>query len=85
MEAAFFTTQQELDPDLAWSRLNQLIADGKESEARDDQDFWETSGMVEVPEENKGGKSAWLITVQAHSLETDGYSEGGQVVLARPV
>ena len=85
MDAAFFTTQQELDPDLAWSRLNQLIADGKESEARDDQDFWETSGMVEVPEENKNGKSAWLITVQAHSLETDGYSEGGQVVLARPV
>ena len=41
--------------------------------------------MVEVPEENKNGKSAWLITVQAHSLETDGYSEGGQVVLARPV
>jgi|GEM_PF-2702467 len=85
MEAAFFTTQQELDPDLAWSRLNQLIADGKESEARDDQDFWETSGMVEVPEENRNGKSAWLITVQAHSLETDGYSEGGQVVLARPL
>lgn len=85
MAPAFFTTQETLDPDLAWSRLNQLIADGKESEARDDQDFWETSGMVEVPEENRNGKSAWLITVQAHSLETDGYSEGGQVVLARPI
>jgi len=84
MELAFVTTMQDLDPDLAWSKLNQMIANGEEDKARDDSDFWETSGMVEVPEENRHDKSAWLITVQAHSLSTDGYGEGGQVVLARP-
>ena len=40
--------------------------------------------MIEVPSEGKTGRAAYLITVQAHSLKTDGYGEGGQVLLCRP-
>ena len=61
-----------------------LIGAEGEKKARDDSSFWETSGMIEVPAENAGGRSAYLVTVQAHSLETDGYGEGGQVLLCRP-
>ncbi len=84
VQMAFETTQGELDAEIAWPSLNKMIADGKEADARDDSDFWETSGIIEVTGLNANGRSAWLITVQAHSLDTDGYGGGGQVLLARP-
>ena len=86
MKLAFLTEMGKHDPALDWKQLSALIASGAEGEkkARDDSSFWETSGMIEVPAENAGGRSAYLVTVQAHSLETDGYGEGGQVLLCRP-
>jgi len=86
IKLAFLTEMGKHDPDLDWKALSAQIASGAEGEkkARDDSDFWETSGMIEVPSEGKTGRSAYLITVQAHSLKTDGYGEGGQVLLCRP-
>jgi glycerophosphoryl diester phosphodiesterase len=86
IKLAFVTEMGKHDPELDWKALNALIASGADGEkkARDDSAFWETSGMIEVPAENKNGRAAYLITVQAHSLKTDGYGEGGQVLLCRP-
>ena len=74
------------DPELDWKVLSAAIASGPEGEkkARNDSDFWETSGMIEVPSESANGRAAYLITVQAHSLKVDGYGNGGQVLLCRP-
>ncbi len=86
IKLAFLTDMARHDPDLDWKVLSAAIASGPEGEkkARDDSDFWETSGIIEAPVENKGGRSAYLVTVQAHSLEVEGYGAGGQVVLCRP-
>ncbi|HVO01570.1 MAG TPA: hypothetical protein VMT54_05175 [Candidatus Cybelea sp.] len=86
IKLAFLTEMGKHDPDLDWKKLSALIASGADGEkkARDDSDFWETSGMIEVPAESTNGRAAYLITVQAHSLKTDGYGEGGQILLCRP-
>jgi glycerophosphoryl diester phosphodiesterase len=86
IKLAFLTDMAAHDPKLDWKVLSAAIASGPEGEkkARDDSDFWETSGMIEVPAENKDGRSAYLVAIQAHSLEVEGYGAGGQVVLCRP-
>jgi hypothetical protein len=86
IKLAFLTEMGKHDPALDWKVLSAAIASGPEGEkkARDDSDFWESSGMIEVPTENQDGRSAYLITVQAHSLEVEGYGAGGQVLLCRP-
>jgi hypothetical protein len=86
IKLAFLTEMGKHDADLDWKALNVLIAGGADGEkkARDASAFWETSGMIEVPGDSRNGRAAYLITVQAHSLKTDGYGEGGQVLLCRP-
>jgi glycerophosphoryl diester phosphodiesterase len=86
IKLAFLTEMGKHDPDLDWAVLSKLIASGPDGEnkARNDSDFWETSGMIEVPSESANGRAAYLITVQAHSLKVEGYGAGGQVLLCRP-
>lgn len=45
---------------------------------------WETSGIVEIPGA-KGGRSAYLFDVQAHSIRDPRYVEGGQLLIALPL
>ncbi len=82
-EIVFELNMVRHDPQVDWERLNAFIDEGEEEEARD-AEFWEASGMIEVPGESRGGKPAYLIGVQASSLVPSGVVEGGQVVLARP-
>jgi hypothetical protein len=86
IKLAFLTEMAKHDPALDWKVLSAAIASGPDGEkkARDDSDFWETSGMIEVPAESIAGRAAYLITVQAHSLKVEGYGAGGQVLLCRP-
>jgi glycerophosphoryl diester phosphodiesterase len=81
---AFLTNQAQHDPALSWDALDQLIAAGNESVARDDFGFWETSGQIEVLAESRNGRSAYLIGVQAHSFKPSGFEAGGQIVLCKP-
>ncbi|HEY9751502.1 MAG TPA: calcium-binding protein, partial [Coleofasciculaceae cyanobacterium] len=45
---------------------------------------WETSGIIDVPG-GSSNRSAYLFDVQAHTVPSKRYVEGGQLVLAVPV
>jgi hypothetical protein len=81
---AFYLNEAEHDPTLDWGNLQQMIDSGNEETARDEFDFWEASGMVEVEPEDVGNRSAFLVAVQAHSIKPSGYDEGAQLLLCRP-
>jgi alkaline phosphatase len=46
--------------------------------------FWETSGIIEINPNSLPGKSSYLFDVQAHSIPSSKYVEGGQLMLAVP-
>lgn len=81
---AFLSNAAQHDPSIDWAHLQSLIDNGNEATARDDFNFWEASGMIEVPQENRNGRAAYLIGVQAHSFKPSGYEEGGQLLLCVP-
>lgn len=81
---AFLSNQAQHDPTLSWANLQKIIDSGNEETARDEFDFWEASGMIEVPQEKRAGRAAYLVGIQAHSFKPSGYEEGGQILLCLP-
>ena len=65
----------ELDENAAGTQYNNPARKGE----------WETSGIVEVNPKAQPGRSSYLFDVQAHTIRDGRYTEGGQLVLAKPV
>ena len=61
---------------------NQAVID---PDSAGDYGNWETSGVIEVGVDPSTGKSIYLLTVQAHSIDDPVYVQGGQLVLVVPV
>jgi glycerophosphoryl diester phosphodiesterase len=46
---------------------------------------WETSGIIEAGFDSQTGRSIYLLTVQAHSLNDPTYIQSGQLILLLPI